>query len=572
MVAALLAGAMGLSPSVSASGVPLTVTNQGRLFDANDQPIEGPLSVLFSIYDSPTATTAIWTEEHTITFDQGYYSVSLGTVVPFDTKTIFDGSLRYFGVTVGSDAEMTPRSTIQSVPYAILAGDVNGDIHPSSVSIGNTEVINDAGVWVGPTMAGATGPAGPAGAAGPAGPAGATGAAGPTGPTGATGAAGPTGPTGAVGATGAQGVAGPIGLTGATGATGAQGPIGLTGATGATGAQGPIGLTGAAGATGAQGPIGLTGATGATGAQGPIGLTGATGATGAQGPIGLTGAAGATGAQGPIGLTGAAGATGAQGPIGLTGAAGATGAQGPIGLTGAAGATGAQGPIGPAGMDGVDGMDGAQGPIGPAGPTGPTGPTGPAGTGGSDTVVMRFTRGTPPSGSTIATLDAQCVTEYGANYQLADLRDLGTLWYGGLSLNGLNESFWGNNAGVVTGYSLGGQNLNGASPATAPVLCVRIDARVRYTRLTAATTSTVAALDATCVGSFGASYEVADVKDLMALWAGNVNLGSNPHFVATYQGTAYAQVSSFAANGSNPPSLSQFGAGTYPVACVRLTP
>ena len=482
MVAALLAGAMGLSPSVSASGVPLTVTNQGRLFDANDQPIEGPLSVLFSIYDSPTATTAIWTEEHTITFDQGYYSVSLGTVVPFDTKTIFDGSLRYFGVTVGSDAEMTPRSTIQSVPYAILAGDVNGDIHPSSVSIGNTEVINDAGLWVGPTMAGATGPAGPAGAAGPAGPAGATGAAGPTGPTGATGAAGPTGPTGAVGATGAQGVAGPIGLTGATGATGAQGPIGLTGA------------------------------------------------------------------------------------------AGATGAQGPIGLTGAAGATGAQGPIGPAGMDGVDGMDGAQGPIGPAGPTGPTGPTGPAGTGGSDTVVMRFTRGTPPSGSTIATLDAQCVTEYGANYQLADLRDLGTLWYGGLSLNGLNESFWGNNAGVVTGYSLGGQNLNGASPATAPVLCVRIDARVRYTRLTAATTSTVAALDATCVGSFGASYEVADVKDLMALWAGNVNLGSNPHFVATYQGTAYAQVSSFAANGSNPPSLSQFGAGTYPVACVRLTP
>ena len=43
------------------------------------------------------------------------------------------------------------------------------------------------------------------------------------------------------------------------------------------------------------------------------------------------------------------------------------------------------------------------------------------------------------------------MTEYGANYQLADLRDLGTLWYGGLSLNGLNESFWGNNAGVVTG-------------------------------------------------------------------------------------------------------------------------
>ena len=65
---------------------------------------------------------------------------------------------------------------------------------------------------------------------------------------------------------------------------------------------------------------------------------------------------------------------------------------------------------------------------------------------------------------------------------------------------------------------------------------------------------------------------MADVHDLAALWGGNVNLGSNPQFISLYQGVSYGQVGVFAANGSNPTSLSQFGAGSYPVACVRLTP
>ena len=246
MLATVFVATLGFAVRVDAKGVPLTMTNQGRLFDVNDQPIEGSLNVLFSVYDSPTATVPIWSEQHDVTFDNGFYSVSLGTTAPFDTTNIFQGSLRYFGITIGTDAEMTPRSVIQSVPYAMLAGDVNGDIHPSSVSIGNMEVINNAGQWVGPTMGGATGATGPQEPAGAPGPQGAAGAAG------ATGAAGrprvPQGPlerrarlgagagracrsdgrcrawvrrrrpgaTGAVGPAGATGVAGPIGATGAT--------------------------------------------------------------------------------------------------------------------------------------------------------------------------------------------------------------------------------------------------------------------------------------------------------------------------------------------------------------------
>src|SRR5690349_20571872 len=149
LAAAVLAGSVSTIASSAHAAVPPTITNQGRLFDADDRPIDGEMTVLFAIYDAVDAKVPIWSEEHTLTFEEGYYSVSLGSVVPFGDK-VFDGSLRYFGITIGEDPELLPRSPVQSVPYALLAQDVNGDIHPSSVWIGGTEVINNNGEWVGP--------------------------------------------------------------------------------------------------------------------------------------------------------------------------------------------------------------------------------------------------------------------------------------------------------------------------------------------------------------------------------------------------------------------------------------
>jgi hypothetical protein len=317
-----------------AAAVPSSVTHQGRLFDSAGQAIDDTLDVVFAIYDASDATTPIWTETHALTFEQGYFSVELGLVEPLDT-TVFDGSIRYLGIQVGVDPEMTPRASVRSVPYAILAGDVDGDIHPNSVSIGNQLVIDDQGQWVGdPT--GLAGPTGATGATGPSGATGATGAAGPTGPAGPAGAAGATGATGPAGPQGAQGVAGPPGAVGPTGAQGAQGAIGPTGAAGATGAQGAAGPVGP---TGPQGAAGAAGAVGPTGPQGPAGAAGAVGPTGAQGPQGLQGPAGAVGPTGPQGAAGAAGAVGPTGPQGAQGPQGTQGPQGAVGPTGPAGPT-----------------------------------------------------------------------------------------------------------------------------------------------------------------------------------------------------------------------------------------
>jgi len=95
--------------------VPHTITNQGRLFDSGGTPINGSLSVVFAVYDTVDATTPIWSETHTVTFEEGYYSVSLGSIEPFDDK-VFDGSLRYFGITIGEDPELLPRLPVQTVP------------------------------------------------------------------------------------------------------------------------------------------------------------------------------------------------------------------------------------------------------------------------------------------------------------------------------------------------------------------------------------------------------------------------------------------------------------------------
>jgi hypothetical protein len=299
------------------------------------------------------------------------------------------------------------------------------------------------------------------------------------------------------------------------------------------------------------------GATGATGAQGPIGPPGPTGATGA---IGATGPAGATGA------TGGTGAIGPQGPAGATGATGGTGAIGPQGPDGATGATGATGAIGPQGPDGATGATGATGAVGPQGPAGATGPAGT-----TSAPVIRFTRATPASGSTLAMLDTACVTEYGASYQLSDVRDFATL-FGGLNYSGIAPFFWADNAGTVTGFTINASTVSTSALASAPAMCVRMDAVIRYTRTMVSNTVTVATLDSTCVGAFGASYQAADIRDLGALWQGDTNLNLTPYFIATFQATAPVVRIVFA-SGQNPVQLQQFvGTATWPVACVRLGP
>jgi len=196
------AGAQTRIPSspATAAGVPPMLTEQGRLIDSSGNPVTGSATFTFRIYATQSGGVALWTEtQPPITLDSGYFSAQLGSSVPF-TQAMFQTSATaatslYLGIQVNTDAELSPRQPLLTVPYAFVANNVVGDISPTSISINGQSVVDTNGNWVstGSTtgLLGPTGPAGPAGPMGPTGPTGTTGPGGPTGPTGSTGLMGP---------------------------------------------------------------------------------------------------------------------------------------------------------------------------------------------------------------------------------------------------------------------------------------------------------------------------------------------------------------------------------------------
>jgi hypothetical protein len=131
------------------AAVPAPLTHQGRLLDADGQPVMTNQVFTYKIYDAATDGNVLWTETLTVPVDVGYFSVQLGLMSPI-SDALLTGGDRYLGIQVGTDPEMIPREQLSSVPYARIAGEVSGDIHPSSVSIGSTPVVSSAGKWVGP--------------------------------------------------------------------------------------------------------------------------------------------------------------------------------------------------------------------------------------------------------------------------------------------------------------------------------------------------------------------------------------------------------------------------------------
>ncbi|MDD2806052.1 MAG: hypothetical protein PHV33_10895, partial [Elusimicrobiales bacterium] len=109
---------------VIAAAAPSYINYQGRLVDATGNPLSGTYSIVFSVYNDPTAGTpgtALWTEtQPTVTVDNGIFSAKLGSVTSLP-PSVFSGDTRYLGVKIGADAEMLPRTELLSVPYAIYA-------------------------------------------------------------------------------------------------------------------------------------------------------------------------------------------------------------------------------------------------------------------------------------------------------------------------------------------------------------------------------------------------------------------------------------------------------------------
>ena len=202
----------------------------------------GKLSVLqrserditFRLYNARVGGDVVWTEEQeSVNVVDGEFNVNLGLNTPLPITESPDTPL-FLTLQIEGDLELLPRLRVgaairsqwaeraieaESALTADHASDVRGEqIHPSTVSIGDREVINAQGEWVGEPIPN-TGESvqGPQGEQGPIGP---------QGPQGEIGPIGPQGPQGEVGQQGPQGEVGPQGPQGERGEQGEQGQQG----------------------------------------------------------------------------------------------------------------------------------------------------------------------------------------------------------------------------------------------------------------------------------------------------------------------------------------------------------
>jgi hypothetical protein len=102
------------------AAAPSLVPVQGLLTDPQGQPLEGPVTISFSLYDSQGAGTALWTESQQLTCWMGLFSAYLGAVTPLDLSLFRDQAELWLGIQVSGDSEM-PRILVGSTPYAGFA-------------------------------------------------------------------------------------------------------------------------------------------------------------------------------------------------------------------------------------------------------------------------------------------------------------------------------------------------------------------------------------------------------------------------------------------------------------------
>ncbi len=118
-------GALPLRAPAAASTSTGTIAYQGRLADADGNPLTGTYNMIFRLYDVASGGVPLWEEQWTgsngVRVSDGLFNVILGSLTPIPQSVITGHDSLFLGITVGTDDEMTPRVQLGSVPFAVQA-------------------------------------------------------------------------------------------------------------------------------------------------------------------------------------------------------------------------------------------------------------------------------------------------------------------------------------------------------------------------------------------------------------------------------------------------------------------
>ncbi|MEM7531667.1 MAG: hypothetical protein AAF639_05810 [Chloroflexota bacterium] len=96
---------------------------QGRLSDADGNPLTATVDMHFRLYDTAEGGTPLWAEAWSDTngvqVSDGMFNVMLGSMTPISETVMSENSSLFLGLAAGDDDEMTPRVQLGSVPFAM---------------------------------------------------------------------------------------------------------------------------------------------------------------------------------------------------------------------------------------------------------------------------------------------------------------------------------------------------------------------------------------------------------------------------------------------------------------------
>ncbi|MGH8014691.1 MAG: tail fiber domain-containing protein [Candidatus Zixiibacteriota bacterium] len=108
------------------AATPPLINYQAAISGPGGSPLDTTVNVIFSIYNVPSSGIPLWTETHaSLVISEGRLSILLGTMTPISDQ-LFNDTGRYIGIKIGADNELSPRSKLLSVPYALRLETVDG--------------------------------------------------------------------------------------------------------------------------------------------------------------------------------------------------------------------------------------------------------------------------------------------------------------------------------------------------------------------------------------------------------------------------------------------------------------
>jgi hypothetical protein len=141
-----------LSTTAGAAEVPPLLHHQGFLTSSTGEFVtEGAMPIGFALFALPEGGEPLWEWGPPVGVEVvgGFYAVE----IPVDEKAAAILSSQpslYMEIRIGGETGQ-PRQRIGAVPYSLVCRDAVGHIHPAGMSIGNQEVVNGSGQWVGDT-------------------------------------------------------------------------------------------------------------------------------------------------------------------------------------------------------------------------------------------------------------------------------------------------------------------------------------------------------------------------------------------------------------------------------------